>query len=199
LVIHSYISSFFPKEGKIRIGIGRAGNVIGGGDWALDRIVPDCIQAWSQGNQVQLRNPRATRPWQHVLEPLSGYLNLAMSLSESPQLHGEPFNFGPPADQNHSVASLVGQMSEHWDRVRWQDVSQEGEGPYESGLLKLNCDKALHHLKWRAIWDFEHTVKETVDWYRTFYEKPETISEKTKTQINRYQQDAAKLGLEWAH
>ena len=198
LVIRSHVHSYFPKQGNIHIGICRAGNVIGGGDWAADRIVPDCVKAWSKNEKVLLRNPRATRPWQHVLEPLSGYLNLAMSLSESPQFHGEPFNFGPPADQNYSVSSLVDQMSEHWDRVSWQDVSQEGEGPYESGLLKLNCDKALHHLKWRAIWDFEHTVKETVDWYRTFYEKPETISEKSKTQINRYQHDAEKLGLEWA-
>ena len=83
-----------------------------------------------------------------------------MCLSDSAELHGEPFNFGPPADQNYSVASLVNQISQHWDQVRWQDVSQDGEGPYESGLLKLNCDKALHHLKWRAIWNFEQTVQE---------------------------------------
>ena len=198
LVIRSHIHSFFPNQGNVRIGIGRAGNVIGGGDWAEDRIVPDCVQAWSQGEQALLRNPRATRPWQHVLEPLSGYLNLAMSLSESAELHGEPFNFGPPADQNHSVDSLVKQMSQHWDRVRWQDVSQGGEGPYESGLLKLNCDKALHHLKWRAIWNFEQTVKATAEWYRSFYEQPQSILEQTKRQISCYQQDARKLGLAWA-
>ena len=198
LVIRSHIHSFFPKQGNVRIGIGRAGNVIGGGDWAEDRIVPDCVRAWSQGERALLRNPRATRPWQHVLEPLSGYLNLAMSLSESAKLHGEPFNFGPPADQNHSVGSLVTQMSEHWDRVRWQDVSQDGEGPYESGLLKLNCDKALHHLKWRAIWNFEQTVKATVEWYRSFYEQPHSILEQTKRQISCYQQDARTLGLAWA-
>ena len=198
MVIRSHVHSFFPKQGNVRIGIGRAGNVIGGGDWAEDRIVPDCVQAWSQGEQALLRNPRATRPWQHVLEPLSGYLNLAMSLGESAELHGEPFNFGPPADQNHSVGSLVTQMSQHWDRVRWQDVSQGGEGPYESGLLKLNCDKALHHLKWRAIWNFEQTVKATVEWYRSFYEQPVSILEQTKRQIACYQQDARTLGLTWA-
>jgi CDP-glucose 4,6-dehydratase len=198
LVIRSHVHSFFPKQGNVRIGVGRAGNVIGGGDWAEDRIVPDCVQAWSQGEQALLRNPRATRPWQHVLEPLCGYLNLAMSLSESAELHGEPFNFGPPADQNHSVGNLVTQMSEHWDRVRWQDVSQGGEGPYESGLLKLNCDKALHHLKWRAIWNFEQTVKATVEWYRSFYEQPQSILELTNRQISCYQEDARELGLEWA-
>ena len=131
--------------------VGRAGNVIGGGDWAEDRIVPDCMRAWSRGETVPLRNPSATRPWQHVLEPLSGYLNLAMALKESAALHGQPFNFGPPAQQNHSVGELVTAMSKQWDQVRWEDVSAQYGGPYESGLLKLNCDKALHHLRWRAV------------------------------------------------
>ena len=198
LLIRSHVCSYFPKEGNIRIGIGRAGNVIGGGDWAEDRIVPDCVRAWSQGNQVSLRNLNSTRPWQHVLEPLSGYLNLAIQLRETTELHGEPFNFGPPAEQNHSVGSLVNHMSRHWERVRWQDNSLQADGPYESGLLKLNCDKASHHLKWRAIWNFERTVQETVDWYRTFYEQSESIAKQTKYQILNYQQDAKKFGLAWA-
>ena len=99
LAIRSYVRSFFPSDGVVHIGIGRAGNVIGGGDWAQDRVVPDCIRAWSCNETVQLRNPLATRPWQHVLEPLSGYLSLAMALKENIKLHGEPFNFGPPAQQ----------------------------------------------------------------------------------------------------
>ncbi len=106
LAIRSYVRSYFPADGNIRIGVGRAGNVIGGGDWALDRIVPDCVRAWSRGENVELRNPAATRPWQHVLEPLSGYLNLALALKKDNKLHGEPFNFGPPAQQNHSVGEL---------------------------------------------------------------------------------------------
>lgn len=101
LAIRSYVRSYFPKDGPVRIGVGRAGNVIGGGDWADDRIVPDCVHAWSRGETVQLRNPLATRPWQHVLEPLSGYLNLAIALHLDAKWHGEPFNFGPPAQQNH--------------------------------------------------------------------------------------------------
>ena len=121
--IRSYVRSFFPKDGEVHIAVGRAGNVIGGGDWAADRIVPDCIRAWSQRETVNLRNPRATRPWQHVLEPLSGYLNLALALRANANLHGEPFNFGPPAEQNHSVGELVEAMSKHWDQVRWKDVS----------------------------------------------------------------------------
>ena len=198
LVIRSHVRSFFPKEGDVRLGIARAGNVIGGGDWAEDRIVPDCVRAWSKSETVCLRNPNATRPWQHVLEPLSGYLNLAIALSESNLLHGEPFNFGPPAAQNHSVGELVKQMSQHWDQVRCQDVSEQKQGPYESGLLKLNCDKALHQLGWRANWGFERTVKDTVEWYKTYYESPNRIAEKTHAQINRYQSDAKEKGLAWA-
>ena len=113
-----------------------------------------------------------------------------MHLNESNELHGEAFNFGPPAYQNHSVANLVTQMSQHWDRVHWQDISQKEDEPYESGLLKLNCDKALQHLKWHATWDFERTVQETIDWYRIFHEKPEIIAEQSKVQIRCYQQDA---------
>lgn len=199
LAIRSYARSFFPADGAVRIGIGRAGNVIGGGDWAEDRIVPDCVRAWAKGEAVPLRNPLATRPWQHVLEPLSGYLNLAMALRENAVLHGEPFNFGPPAQQNHSVGDLVKEMENHWDRVRWEDVSAQYGGPYESGLLKLNCDKALHHLGWRAIWDFERTVRETVVWYKNYYQRPDaSIAETTLAQINAYMQTAKAQGLTWA-
>jgi CDP-glucose 4,6-dehydratase len=199
LAIRSYVRSYFPTDGTVRIGVGRAGNVIGGGDWAGDRIVPDCVRAWSLGETVQLRNPLATRPWQHVLEPLSGYLNLAMALHTDARLHGEPFNFGPPAQQNHSVGELVTAMSTHWDQVRWEDVSAQYGGPYESGLLKLNCDKALHHLRWRAIWGFEETVRETALWYRRYYEHPQaSIAEFSLGQIAAYVTKARNEGLLWA-
>lgn len=199
LAIRSYVRSFFPADGMVRIGIGRAGNVIGGGDWADDRIVPDCMRAWSCGATVPLRNPLATRPWQHVLEPLSGYLNLAMALKESTALHGEPFNFGPPAQQNHSVGELVAAMTEHWDQVRWEDVSGQYGGPYESGLLKLNCDKALHLLHWRAVWDFAATVRETALWYRHYYENPtKPIADFSLGQIEAYVQAAQCQGVAWA-
>jgi CDP-glucose 4,6-dehydratase len=183
----------------IRVGVGRAGNVIGGGDWAEDRIVPDCMRAWSRGDTVPLRNPLATRPWQHVLEPLSGYLTLAMNLKRSASLHGEPFNFGPPAQQNQSVGELVSAMTKYWDQVRWEDVSAQHGGPYESGLLKLNCDKALHHLRWRATWDFDATVRETALWYRRYYEHPsQSIADFSAGQIAAYVSAAQLLGLPWA-
>ena len=199
LAIRSYVRSFLPADGAVRIAVGRAGNVIGGGDWAQDRIVPDCMRAWSRSETVELRNPLATRPWQHVLEPLSGYLNLALALREDPELHGEPFNFGPPGHQNHSVGELVTAMGSHWNQVRWKDVSADHGGPYESGLLKLNCDKALHHLGWQAAWDFEATVRETALWYKYFYENAsQPIADFSLEQIASYVDTAQLLGIPWA-
>ncbi len=199
LVIRSHIKSYFSGDTKpVRIASARAGNVIGGGDWAADRIMPDCVKAWSIGEKVKLRNPHSTRPWQHVLEPLSGYLNLAIALTQHPGLHGEAFNFGPGAQQNHSVLELVKEMSQHWPQVRWQDVSTTSFGPYESGLLKLNCDKALHELRWHAVMGFQETVKMTADWYRVFYEKQSPICEITKAQIHDYTLLAKQRELQWA-
>lgn len=198
LAIRSYIRSYFPKDGLVRIGVGRAGNVIGGGDWAEDRIVPDCVRAWSQGESVQLRNPIATRPWQHVLEPLSGYITLAISLHENSKLHGQPFNFGPNMHQNHSVGDLVSAMANHWDKVQWEDVSSQYGGPHESSLLKLNCDKAVHYLNWQAVMDFESTVKMTAEWYRNFYTIPGNICELSQNQILTYTEIAKNKKLSWA-
>jgi CDP-glucose 4,6-dehydratase len=199
LLIKSYISSFFSSEDcNVRIASARAGNVIGGGDWAKDRIIPDCVKAWSEDKVVKLRNPNATRPWQHVLEPLSGYLRLAYDLYESRRLHGEPFNFGPPAQQNQSVLELVEVMSNYWDQVRWEDISKKTEQPYESGLLKLNCDKALHEMNWKAVMDFEETISMTAEWYKSFYLNPTTILDLTNSQLEKYTELAKSRGLDWA-
>jgi CDP-glucose 4,6-dehydratase len=198
LVIRSHIKSFFPKEGKIKIASARAGNVVGGGDWSQDRIIPDCVKAWSEGETVKLRKPHATRPWQHVLEPLSGYLRLAIELSSEKSPHGEAFNFGPPAKQNQSVLELVEAMSLHWDRVKWEDISGIDNGPYESGLLKLNCDKSLALLNWNAVMGFEDTVRMTAKWYSDFYKNPATISNTTNSQLEEYISLALLGGLDWA-
>lgn len=199
LAIRSHIKSYFSKEtSKVRIASARAGNVIGGGDWADHRIVPDCVKAWSNNNLVELRNPHSTRPWQHVLEPLSGYLTLAIALSRRSELHGQPFNFGPQAQQNHSVLDLVQQMALYWDQVRWQDISGLAVGPYESGLLKLNCDKALHFLQWHAVMGFEDTVKLTAEWYRAYYNQPTQIAALTNEQIATYTAIAKQQRLDWA-
>tara|TARA_B100000767_G_scaffold220776_1_gene209111 strand:+ start:7511 stop:8581 length:1071 start_codon:yes stop_codon:yes gene_type:complete len=187
LAIRSYVKSYFSGENNpVRIASARAGNVIGGGDWAANRIVPDCVESWSKNEIVELRNPYSTRPWQHVLEPLGGYLQLGALLSQHQHLHGEAFNFGPQAQQNHSVLELVKQMSRSWSEVRWAECEPQPSQFYESGLLKLNCDKALHFLNWHAVLDFEETVGLTADWYRAFYADPSTIQDVTHKQINDY-------------
>jgi len=197
LVVKSYVKSYFPKGSLVRVASARAGNVIGGGDWSVDRIVPDCIKAWSENQVVPLRNPHATRPWQHVLEPLSGYLCLASELSERAELHGEAFNFGPQAQQNKSVLELVIAMQKNWEQVKFEDVSGITKGPYESGLLKLNCDKALHLLNWHAVMDFDQTVAFTTEWYKNYYGDASVMAAFTLTQIEEYRQIASNKGMLW--
>ena len=198
IAIRSYVKSFFSKEKSlVRIGSARAGNVIGGGDWSKNRIIPDCVKAWSKGKMVDLRNPEATRPWQHVLEPLSGYLTQAMALNDRQELHGESFNFGPNSTQNNTVRDLVENMANHWDKVKWRDVSLVQSGPYESGLLKLNCDKALHLMDWQAVMNFEETLKMTVQWYRSFYKSPSQSEQTTLNQIQSYTELAKNKSLVW--
>jgi CDP-glucose 4,6-dehydratase len=187
LAIRSYVDSFFNSDSNIRVGITRAGNVIGGGDWAKDRIVPDCMMSWSNNKIVDIRSPNATRPWQHVLEPLSGYISLASNLTESIKYHGEAYNFGPSAHQNYSVKELINEMTKYWDQVRWNDTSMDREYFHEAGLLKLNCDKALFDLKWQPTLQFQETVKMTVEWYKYFYqEKPPSMYDFTVRQIEEY-------------
>ena len=204
LAIRSYIESFFNgSDSNVRVGITRAGNVIGGGDWAVDRIVPDCMSAWSQEERVDIRSPWATRPWQHVLEPLSGYLLLGANLAQGADCHGEAYNFGPPAHQNHSVNELIDEMAKHWERVRWNDISQDQEHLHEECLLKLNCDKALFDLNWQPTLQFEETVKMTVQWYKNYYQNYKqdnaySIYDFTVSQIEEYSQLAKQRGMLWA-
>ena len=200
LVIRSYVNSFFNgQDSNVTVGITRAGNVIGGGDWAVDRIVPDCMTAWSNSQVVKIRNPHATRPWQHVLEPLSGYLVLASSLAKSRTKHGEAYNFGPPASQNHPVSRLIDEMGKYWKHVQWNDVSQSQEYLHEAGLLKLNCDKALFDLQWMPTLEFEETVRLTVDWYKAYYRsQEESMYDITISQIEEYSSLARQRSISWA-
>ena len=198
IAISSYMRSFFYDHSPVKICSVRAGNVIGGGDWSPDRIIPDCVKAWSQNEVVTLRNPSSTRPWQHVLEPLSGYLWLGAQMSERIDLTGESFNFGPLAQQNHSVLELVKEMAHYWSSVRWMIASENQAGAYESNLLKLNCDKALALLNWHAVMPFEETVKLTAQWYRNFYKKERPIIDFTNAQIDYYCTQAKNQGLAWA-
>ena len=199
LAINSYIKSFFGKDKPyIRISSARAGNVIGGGDWSKDRIVPDCVKAWSKGDLVKLRSPNSTRPWQHVLEPISGYLELGNHLYKDELFHGESFNFGPKSGDNYSVEKLVQKMSFYWDKVLWENSSDKDQ-PYESGLLKLNCDKALLKMKWESNLSFEDTLRFTIEWYKNFYDFKDCMREKSIEQINEYCKIAKKSSISWAN
>jgi CDP-glucose 4,6-dehydratase len=199
LAIRAYAKSYFSSdESPIRVAVARAGNVIGGGDWAVDRIVPDCVRAWTNGEPVLVRNPGATRPWQHVLEPLSGYLTLAARLHSEPVLKGEPFNFGPPAHQNHSVADLIDRMQSYWPSSRRAPTNESAQ-VYESGLLKLCCDKALQLLGWQPVLNFEETVSFTAEWYRSYYDAQvgKSVLKYTEYQIANYEALAAERGAIW--
>ena len=168
LAVQSWRASFCGsaphQTPHLRIATARAGNVIGGGDWAADRIVPDAMRALAAQTPVVLRNPNATRPWQHVLEPLGGYLLLAQQLLTAPKPPCDAFNFGPPLSSNRPVLELVEAMLSYWPG-RWETAPQ-AQAPHEAGLLHLQIDKAHHHLGWTPRWDFDTTVARTVDWYR---------------------------------
>ncbi|MDR1681730.1 MAG: CDP-glucose 4,6-dehydratase [Prevotellaceae bacterium] len=204
LVCKSYYHSFFSKDDSpVRMATARAGNVVGGGDWARDRIVPDCMRAWSEGRTVEIRSPQATRPWQHVLEPLSGYLLLGQALYDDARLNGERFNFGPKAEHSHTVRELLEALSRHW-RSGAPDPAYAitGNIPFhEAGLLKLNCDKALARLRWTPVLDYNALIAFTGEWYYAFYHAPEKSAESgfalTVAQIKTYEQLAIKQKQLW--
>ena len=200
LAIRTYVESFFNDNSNVRIGVARAGNVIGGGDWASNRIVPDCMRAWSTSKEVDIRNPNATRPWQHVLEPLSGYITLAVDLKLSNKSHGEAFNFGPSSQKDFKVSELIDEMSKYWDKVSWNDTSSSENHVHEAGLLKLNCDKSLSDLHWQSTLNFEETVRMTVEWYKIFYQNEQSsMYDYTIAQINEYVKIAKLKNLLWAN
>lgn len=165
LVFSAYVDSFLSQRARLGAASVRAGNVIGGGDWAVDRIVPDCMRALAQGEPIRLRNPRSTRPWQHVLEPLGGYLHLAGALWREPAAFGGAWNFGPGDEAMRSVGELAAEVVRAWGGGSVEHAPEAG-APHEAGLLHLNCDKAHHLLGWRPRWDFARAVAETAAWYK---------------------------------
>jgi len=200
IVFKSYFYSFFNKEDcQVRLATARAGNVIGGGDWALDRIIPDCIRSWSKGESVEIRSPKATRPWQHVLEPLSGYLTLGQKLSMDKTLHGQSFNFGPQAENNHTVVDLISAVGKIYGLS--QTVAAytiTGNIPFhEAGLLKLNCDKSLFFLHWTPTLQYEELIGFTAEWYRNWNSKEVDLYSFTMAQLQSYQQKASIRNQLW--
>jgi len=174
IVVASYRDSFFSHGTDVALASARAGNVIGGGDWAEDRLVPDCIRALQAGKPVPVRNPVFTRPWQHVLEPLGGYLLLGAKLEEARctkseaeiARYAQAFNFGPEPDANRSVKDLVEEVLRHWPGA-WEQTHQE-KHLKEAPLLSLAIDKARETLGWRPRLDFSQTVEQTIAWYRAY-------------------------------
>ena len=188
LAFKSYFKSFFSNSlsPNIRIASARAGNVIGGGDWAENRIVPDCIKSWIKEIHVEIKSPNSTRPFQHVLEPLSGYISLAEKLNTLNEINGESFNFGPLSSSNYRVIDVVKALSRNWENAKWE-LSIKKNNFNESKLLKLNCDKALSLLRWEPTLDFETTMRLTGDWYYDFYNKKDfNVLENCRNQIKGF-------------
>jgi CDP-glucose 4,6-dehydratase len=184
IAIQSYINSFFQnKNNNIRICTARAGNVIGGGDWSPDRLIPDCIRSWSKNKTVKIRNPNSTRPWQHVLEVIFGYLTLAINLKSFSKLHGESFNFGPKY-HNYKVSEVLNEIKKIWPSIKWNyDRNTKFK---ENQLLNLNSKKAYKVLRWKQTLTFKEQIKMVVNWYKFFSKDKKSIYNKSLEQINHY-------------
>tara|TARA_B100001059_G_C17839523_1_gene591044 strand:- start:13328 stop:14470 length:1143 start_codon:yes stop_codon:yes gene_type:complete len=197
IITKSYMKSFFEEDFP-NIATTRAGNVIGGGDWAKDRIVPDIIKSWSKNQSVEIRNPYSTRPWQHVLEPLSGYLSLGANLYQKNSLvKNSAFNFGPDSKVNKNVGELINEMTKLWPgEPKWIDKYID-DGKAEANLLKLSCDRANIILKWYPVLNFEETIDFTISWYDNFYNNSISTFDFTLGQIKLYSDLAFKRKIKW--
>lgn len=187
IVFASYVDSFFYQNPGIGLGSVRAGNVIGGGDWAEDRIVPDCIRSLMNNSDIVIRNPKSVRPWQHVLEPLYGYLLLAMNLYENPKDFSGSWNFGPEIDSFRTVHEIANKIICVFGKGKLSFTSND-KNKLETNLLHLNCDKAICNLGWKPVWDFETSVKRTAEWYKNYLmgTDPQSLSLKD---INQFMED----------
>jgi len=186
IVAAAWRRSFLARaEAPVMLASARAGNVIGGGDWAADRLVPDCVRALGRGEPVRIRNPHATRPWQHVLEPLSGYLLLTERLWQDGAAVAEGWNFGPSPEDAIPVAEVVGQVVERWgDGARWELMG--GDHPHEAGFLSVDASKARGRLGWRPRLDVGEALDWTVDWYKRLA-GGEDAAALVREQIARYE------------
>ena len=183
----SFRRSFLQEEGTYAMACARAGNVIGGGDWALDRLIPDCVRSINKGIDIEIRNPVAVRPWQHVLEPLSGYLLLGQKLLEEGKKYADGFNFGPHEDSVLTVADVSKLVCEFYGKGK---VFVGEKSPlHEAGLLMLNVEKAKRVLGWEPTLTAEEAIKNTVEWYKHFYNKDCDICDFTMKQIKNYEEN----------
>jgi CDP-glucose 4,6-dehydratase len=202
LVFSAYLKSFFSEGAAQNRQIGaasaRAGNVIGGGDWGANRLVPDCIRALSSGQKIGIRSPQAVRPWQHVLEPLSGYLQLGALLSQNPEKYSGAWNFGPDDSSHLTVAAMADRLIKYWGSGAWYDLS-DPKALHEAKLLKLNCDKARTGLKWHSALTIDECLQMTAEWYKKFYMKNQNtdVFALCVEQLHAYMEKAGGKGIAW--
>jgi CDP-glucose 4,6-dehydratase len=199
LIAGSYRRCFFNieeygKSHNILLASCRAGNVIGGGDWSQDRLIPDIIRAIANNEKVRIRSPHATRPWQHLLEPLSGYLLVGRKLLEGKREYAEAWNFGPGDSGSITVEEVVRRVKRIWDRLDYEIPVLE-HPHHEANLLKLDCSKAHFKLEWNNVWDISQTLDKTISWYRNFYDANGRLT--TAADLYDYICDAQKLKLSW--
>ena len=184
IAISSYYHSYFSKKkSKVLISVARAGNVIGGGDWSPNRIVTDCINSWSKNKKATIRNPKSTRPWQHVLDVINGYTQLAIKLNQDTKLNGEAFNFGPDKTKA-KVIDLLNRMKLYWPKINWKIKKQNKFR--ENNLLHLNSMKSKKYLKWSTVLNFDNSIKFTVDWYKNYLKNKKNVYKYSLSQIFEY-------------
>ncbi|MGY2180164.1 CDP-glucose 4,6-dehydratase [Pseudomonas agarici] len=192
LVVDSYRKAFWGGDDAPLIASARAGNVIGGGDWSEDRLIPDLVKAVRAGQSLEIRSPESTRPWQHVLECLSGYLLLGQRLLASDQSAAGAWNFGPAAQDNRTVAQVLAGLRLHWPELSWHTTA--AQQPHEANLLYLDCAQARARLAWQPVWTLEQSLEMTADWYRHQSTTGQAI---TREQLERYVNAAAEAGCIW--
>ncbi len=190
IAIASYRKSFFSTQEGPLIASARAGNVIGGGDWSEDRIIPDLVRAMTVGKQLEIRSPNATRPWQHVLESLYGYLILGQRLLAGQNSFANAWNFGPEIDSNRSVSEILSLMKKYWPELAW--FTGTAQQPHEAGLLHLDSSRARNLLNWQPMWDLTTTAQKTAEWYKSFISDGRLL---THDQIEVYQRELARAEL----
>ncbi|MEE3063124.1 MAG: CDP-glucose 4,6-dehydratase [Actinomycetota bacterium] len=193
LVAASYRTAFLQQPSAPLLATARGGNVIGGGDWSEDRLIPDLVRSVAVGEPLVIRSPQATRPWQHVLDCLSGYLLLGQRLLAGDDACAGAWNFGPDGDANRTVEQVLQDLAHTWPQLRWQVTSDPQ--PHEAGLLQLDSAKARMQLGWRPVWKLEKAIHRTADWYRLLMESGELPS---TDELRAYIADAASAGLGWA-
>jgi CDP-glucose 4,6-dehydratase len=198
IVTSAYRRSFFSGDGTPLIATVRAGNAIGGGDWNIDRLIPDCVRALSKGESILVRTPAAVRPWQHVLEHVSGMLWLAARLLQEDRDMASAWNLGPESRGNVSVEHVVQTFLRCWGEGAWFTPGHQGPAPHEAATVKLDITKAVDLLGWRPVWDIDQAVDATAEWYRAFVQDAGDPVLHSLDQIDDYVSDAARKGLPWA-